>query len=74
MQQVAVLMELYERYLISSELYLFKKISLLISSGEDDESKAALGAAVWLVSQMSLQVAGHDKKVAQVVHCWWGYH
>lgn len=59
---VAVLMELYERYLMSSELYLFKKISLVISIRE--ESKAALGAAVWVVSQMSLQVAGNDEDVA----------
>lgn len=58
---LAVLMELYERYL-SSELYLFKKISLVISIRE--ESKAALGAAVWVVSQMSLQVAGNDEDVA----------
>lgn len=54
--------------LMSRELCLFLKISLLISIGEDDESKAALVAAVWVVSQMSLQVAGHDKEVAQAVH------
>ena len=35
-----------------------------VSIREDDESKAVLGATVWVVSQMSLQLAGHDKVVA----------
>lgn len=54
--------------LMSRELCLFLKISLRVSIGEDDESTAALGAAVWVVSQMSLQVADHDKEVSQAVH------
>lgn len=42
-----------------------------MSIGEDvfGKAKTALGAAVSVVSQMSLQVA--VKEVAQAVQCWW---